>query len=145
MSATETASKKARIDQFLAKPFLAQVATADPDTLQPHVVPVWYMWDGESIWISGYRSTRKFKEMARNPLVSIVVNAIDDPEGTRGVLLEGRIELIIDQPETIQRISTEIYIRYLGPEGVLEAEPQEWIHDPENMVARLTPQRLMIL
>ena len=31
-----------------------------------HVVPVWFGWDGESIYISAFRSTRKVKELIRN-------------------------------------------------------------------------------
>jgi hypothetical protein len=30
----------------------------------------------------------------------------------------------------------------MGEAGVLEAEPQSWIYDPENVIVKLTPERL---
>src|SRR3990172_5342242 len=50
-----------KVKQLLAQPVLAQLATVSIKTLQPHVVPVWFYWDYESVWVSSYRSTRKVK------------------------------------------------------------------------------------
>jgi nitroimidazol reductase NimA-like FMN-containing flavoprotein (pyridoxamine 5'-phosphate oxidase superfamily) len=55
--------KKEFIDTFLQEPLLARIATADRAG-QPHVIPVWYGWDGESIWISSYSNTSKIKDLA---------------------------------------------------------------------------------
>ena len=41
--------KKAFIDTFLEGSNTARLATADQGG-KPHVVPVWYAWDGEKIW-----------------------------------------------------------------------------------------------
>jgi len=43
--------KRKLIDAFLEKPLIARMATADRYA-RPHVVPVWYAWDGTTIWIS---------------------------------------------------------------------------------------------
>jgi hypothetical protein len=67
----------AMFDQFLANPLLARIATANPETLQPHVVPVWYTWEDGSLWISNFTSTRKVQEIQDNPRCSSVV---DDAE-----------------------------------------------------------------
>ena len=48
---------------FLSQPHIGRLATTDG--LQPHVVPVWYEWDGQGVWISSFRSTRKIKELQR--------------------------------------------------------------------------------
>lgn len=53
--------KKAQIEEVLKEVVLARLATANSKTCQPHVVPVWFLWDGESIWISAFNSTRKVK------------------------------------------------------------------------------------
>jgi PPOX class probable F420-dependent enzyme len=136
-----TSDKNARIVEILSQPHLARLATAAPDSLQPHVVPVWFLWDGENLWISAFASTRKAKEVARNPRISVVVDGGGPPEDglTWGVLLEGTAELISSPPEFIAEMSTHIYTRYLGLEGVLADEPQSWIHDPENRLIRLRP------
>ncbi len=129
------------MDAFLDKAHLARMATADPHTLQPHVVPVWYGWDGESLWISAFRSTRKVRELVKNPLISVVID-VDQGEGIRAVLLEGKAELFTEPRERMEELTAWIYERYLGPEGVKAADPQSWIKDPEALLIKLKPSRV---
>jgi hypothetical protein len=135
--------KKAQAEALLSQPVLARIATANPKTNQPHVVPLWYLWDGASIWISGFRSTRKFRELLANPRCAILVEPAD-PKNSKiqGVLFEGVAEVITSPHHLVEEMSTRIYLRYLGDEGVQAADPQSWIHDPENLVVCLTPQRV---
>jgi nitroimidazol reductase NimA-like FMN-containing flavoprotein (pyridoxamine 5'-phosphate oxidase superfamily) len=127
------------IDDFLNQPLLARLATVDPAKMQPHVVPVWYGWDGRSLWISAFRSTRKVKELQKNPRCSIVIDVDDAAGGIRAVLMEGEAELVTAPQALLEKNTTWVYTRYLGPEGVLAADPQSWIKDPENLLIRLTP------
>ncbi len=129
------------MDAFLDKPLLARMATVDPHTLQPHVVPVWYGWDGESLWISAFRSTRKVRELVKNPLISVVID-VDQGEGIRAVLMEGEAELFTEPRERMEELTAWIYERYLGPEGVKAADPQSWIKDPEALLIKLKPTRV---
>lgn len=128
------------LDAFLDRPLLARLATANPETLQPHVVPVWYGWDGQSLWISGFRSTRKIRELLANPRCSIVVDVDGSESGLRAVLMEGKAELVTAPQEVLVEKTTWVYTRYLGPEGVLAPDPQSWIIDPENLLIKLTPE-----
>jgi PPOX class probable F420-dependent enzyme len=130
------------VDAFLNKKLLARIATVDADTLQPHVVPVWYGWDGESVWISSYSSTRKIRELKKNPACSIVVDVSEGEEGISAVLLEGKAELVTDPKDFLRDKIQWVYERYLGPEGVLEADPQEWLDSPENLLIKLTPEKV---
>ena len=38
------------INEFLAGPIVARVATIDEDGL-PYITPVWQEWDGAALWI----------------------------------------------------------------------------------------------
>ncbi|MBN2549187.1 MAG: hypothetical protein JXB15_08525 [Anaerolineales bacterium] len=38
-------TSKAWVKALLAEPILARLGTCSPNTLQPHVVPVWFEWD----------------------------------------------------------------------------------------------------
>ena len=142
------ADTKRRLDELLAQPALARLATASPRSLQPHVVPVWYAWDGECLWISGFRSTRKFKELILNPRCAVVVDGggppPQDAAPTWGVLLEGQAELITAPSELVVEKSSQIYVRYLGEQGTLDPEPQSWIHDAENTLIRLAPDQVYV-
>ena len=139
MTPTLEIVKIASVRDFLAEAHLARLATCNPCTLQPHVVPVWYEWDGESIWISSFRSTRKVREIVQNPRVSLVVDSAGTDGPAPGVVFEGTAELITDPALGVER-GTRIYTRYLGPQGVLEPDPQSWLHDPEHLLIRLDPQ-----
>lgn len=132
--------QKPWVAEFLAQPHLARLATCDPITLQPHVVPVWYEWDGENAWISSFRSTRKINELKRNPRASLIIDIGRPGEPQKAVLLEGSVELISDPAQGVAR-GQRVYSRYLGEEGALAAEPQSWLHDPQHLLIKLTPQR----
>jgi nitroimidazol reductase NimA-like FMN-containing flavoprotein (pyridoxamine 5'-phosphate oxidase superfamily) len=130
------------IDDLLAKPLLARMATADPATLQPHVVPVWYGWDGASMWISSFRNTRKIKELLKNPLISVVVDVEGETDGLRAAVLEGAAELVTEPRALMEEKTAWVYTRYLGAEGVKAQEPQSWMKDPEALLIKLTPKRV---
>jgi nitroimidazol reductase NimA-like FMN-containing flavoprotein (pyridoxamine 5'-phosphate oxidase superfamily) len=135
--------KKALAEGLLSQPVLARIATANLETGQPHVVPLWYLWDGASIWISGFSSTRKFRELLANPRCAVLVEPADSKASKiQAVLFEGNAEVITSPRELVEEMTTRIYLRYLGEEGVKAADPQSWIHDAENVVVRLTPQRV---
>ncbi len=131
---------KEQIDAYLDMPLLARMATASPETLQPHVVPVWYLWDGQSIWVHGYAGSRKFKELAGNPRCAIVVDHASSGVDFWSVLFEGQAELITD-PALVVPMAERIYLRYIGVEGVQDPVPQSWIHDADSLLLKLTPAR----
>ena len=137
--------KKEAAEQLLAQPLLAHVGTANPETCQPHITLVWYRWDGESIWISGFRSTRKFREILANPRLAILIEPAQ-PEGqpTQAILFEGTAEVITEPRERVAELSRLIYERYLDEKGIQAEGPQSWMVDPENLVVRLKPSQIYI-
>src|SRR4030066_102956 len=93
--------KKAFIDPFLEGAHIARLATADREGC-PHVVPVWYAWDGESIWISSYSSTRKITNLEGNRQVSIIIDVSGGGGETKAVLFEGEAELVKEPREFLR-------------------------------------------
>jgi general stress protein 26 len=137
---------KAQLDAFLDQAILARLATAvpskeNPALFQPHNTPVWFLWDGESLYISAFTSTRKVKEVRRNPYVAVLIDLPDAIDGVSAVLAEGKSEWITE-PAFVQEMSRLIYTRYMGPEGVQAEAPQSWIVDPENSIIKLSPQHV---
>ena len=126
------------VQELLAKPVLARLGTANPDNHQPHVTPVWFEWDGECLYISAFISTRKAREAAANPHISVL---IDTENPTRAVLLEGLAEVIEDTALVAPRAEA-IYTRYVGVEGVKEQTYQSWVYDAENRILKLRPERV---
>lgn len=143
MKNLSTIIHRSEVIEFLAQPLLARMATSNPVTLQPHVVPVWFEWDGEFVWIHTFWSTRKVTELQANPRISISIDTDGDGKNIRGVIFEGQAELIRD-PEIIVPQANSIYTRYLGPQGAQEAEPQSWIHDAESTLIKVTPGKVHV-
>ena len=143
MSDEPKGARKNLIEGVLAEPVLARLATTNPKTMQPHVVPVWFMWDGEYIWISSFVSTRKIRELKINPRGAVLVESKQEGGKLQAVLLEGAVELVAQPRNLVSEIASRIYIRYLGIEGVKDSEPQAWLNDPENLLIKLTPDRIM--
>lgn len=135
--------KRQFVDTFLARSLIARMATAGADG-HPHVVPVWYAWDGTALWISSFVSTRKVRQLRENPYLSVSVDVSGAGEKTSGVILEGAAELVTEPRELVAQHSTWIYTRYLGEDGVLAEEPQSWIYDPENLLIKLTPEEFFV-
>lgn len=128
-------------EEFLTRNLLGRLATASTDG-QPHIVPVWFLWEDGAAWISSYRSTRKVIDLERNPKCALVVDVEDSAGGLTAVMLEGRAELVSTPPAMVKGRIEEIYTKYLGPEGVLEKDPQEWLNSTENVLVKLTPTRV---
>jgi len=137
------AEKKNAVQAFLNQPLIARMATADRSG-QPHVVPVWYGWDGETIWISSFISTHKMAVLEQNPRISIAIDVSDEKNQNQAVIFEGAAEIIQEPRNLIADQSKWIYTRYLGADGVLAKEPQSWISDPENRLIKLTPERVFL-
>jgi len=133
--------KREFINTFLSEPLIARMATADKSG-QPHVVPVWFAWDGSALWVSAFSSTRKVKDLEENPLISVAIDETKDNDATRAVILEGKAELLREPAEFLKRQFTWIYARYVGEEHVGEAKYQDWIVDPENTLIKLVPLKV---
>jgi general stress protein 26 len=143
MADAAKSDRKALIESVLAEAVLARLATTNPKTMQPHVVPVWFMWDGGYVWISSFVSTRKISELKHNPRGAVLIESKQEGGKLQAVLLEGTVELVTQPRQVVSEIASRIYVRYLGPEGVKEPEPQSWLNDPQNLLIKLTPERII--
>lgn len=132
---------KQQIEGLLAQPVLARIATASAGSMQPHVVPVWFLWDGATVWVSSFSSTRKVRELAQNPRCAVLIDDAAGGVDYWAVLFEGVAELVTEPAELVQAVSTRIYARYIGEDGVQDPTPRSWIHDPENLLIKLIPER----
>ncbi len=67
------------------------LSTVDEDGF-PHIVPVWYVWDGEAIVIFSKPGARKVRSMLRQPRVAL---ALGEPLDDFDVqLVEGHAEVL---------------------------------------------------
>ena len=60
------------VEEFLRGPQVAALSTVRPDG-RPHVVPVWYEWDGREFTISTWRETQKAKNVAKKGYAALSI------------------------------------------------------------------------
>src|SRR5262245_34975283 len=105
---------------------------------QPHVMPVWFVLDGdELVFTTGARSV-KGRDLRRDPRIALVVD--EDIAPYAFVHIRGRARVSEDLDELL-RFATEIGGRYMGPERAEEFGQRNAV-DGELLV-RVTPERII--
>jgi hypothetical protein len=130
----------AEVDEFLAAERTCRVATAGLDG-RPHVVPLWFVWDGTSLWLSSVVRSQRWTDLMRDPRVAVVIDAGVEYTELRGVELSGEVVPAGAAPRTAT------------PDALL-AEPEQLFAEkytggvaipPDGRHAwlRLTPEKLV--
>ncbi|MEV4105347.1 pyridoxamine 5'-phosphate oxidase family protein [Nonomuraea sp. NPDC049649] len=83
----------AEVDDFLAGQRTCRVATVGPDG-RPHVSPLWFAWDGSSIWLCSLVRSRRFSDLVAEPRVALVVDAGEEYGELRGVEIRGSAQVV---------------------------------------------------
>jgi hypothetical protein len=73
------------------------VATAGRDG-RPHVVPLWFVWNGTALWLNSLVRSRRWTDLARDPRVAVVVDAGTEFGELRGVEIVGTAAPVGDVP-----------------------------------------------
>jgi PPOX class probable F420-dependent enzyme len=68
-----------RFHDLLESTTLGHLATVDGDG-RPEVNPVWFLWDGEHVLISVRASTRKYRNVRRDPRVAMSLLDARNPQ-----------------------------------------------------------------
>lgn len=75
---------------------------------RPHSMPVWGVWDGEVLWFSSGRRSRKARNLAADSRCVIATEDANEP-----VVVEGTAELTQDRAE-IERVAALMSAKYGG-------------------------------
>lgn len=115
----------------------AKVATTTTSG-QPHVMPVWFVLDGEElVFTTGARSV-KGRNLRRDPRIALVVD--DDVAPYAFVHIRGRARISEDMNELL-RFATEIGARYMGPDRAEEFGRRNAV--PGELLVRVIPERII--
>src|SRR5438477_5945670 len=85
--------KDAHIEQRLRSELIIWLSTVRPDG-RPHLVPVWFWWDGATVLIFGQPNSQKVRNLRHNSQVVVALDTAD--EGEDVALFEGRAELLAE-------------------------------------------------
>jgi Pyridoxamine 5'-phosphate oxidase len=132
------------IDDFLAEPITAQLATNGPT-----IRPIWYQWESGAFWIISGPWAKLFTRVQKDPAVALCVD-IGDFDGGRvmQVCAYGSVELTPYDVDLARRMLR----RYLGPdEDAWSDSPDDYrayLRDggpPGAVLLRLEPSKLIAL
>ena len=115
----------------------AKVATVMKDG-QPHVMPVWFVLDGEQIVFTTGAHTVKGRNLRRDPRIALVVE--DDEPPFAFVHVRGRVTMHDDLDELL-RVATAIGSRYMGEDRAEEFGQRNAV--PGELPVRVTPERVI--
>jgi PPOX class probable F420-dependent enzyme len=110
------------VEEFLRGSQLAAISTVRANG-QPHVVPVWYEWDGREFVVSSMRDTQKVRNISARGVSALSIYSSELPY--RQVTAEGPARL---GPMLDNVWRERVAIRYLG-----EAAGRAYAHDTADM------------
>ena len=115
----------------------AKVATVGADG-RPHVVPIWFVLDGDTVVFTTGDRAAKALHMRRNPRAALCVD--DEMPPYAFVLIEGTVEISPNPPDMLDW-ATRIARRYMGA-NLAEAYGRRNAVEGELLV-RVTPTRVI--
>ena len=134
MNAEELAS-------FLAEQHTCRLATTGPDG--PHVAPVWFVWDGQALWVYSLTRSQRWANVTRDPRVAVVVDDGHHYHELRGAELEGQATVVGPVPRTAEDPPTP---ELAEPELLMAAKyfnAAPMTHDARHAWLRITPRKLV--
>ena len=134
-AAIATLSPADRIDGLLRTEQTVWLSTASPDGA-PHLVPIWFSWDGREILIASKPNAQKVRNLRANPTVMLALGKAEDDFDVG--LLEGRAELLDEPAATVLPAAHLVkYRRQMTEIGLSAAE----FLGTYSQVIRITPTR----
>jgi len=107
----------------------------------PHPVPMWFVIrDGVPI-MSTYGRSQKVLNLRRDPRVTALVEAGEQYQELRGVMIRGRAEIVEDRP-VVEDVQVAFAHKYVGgpfPEG---GEELIRARAAKRVVIRIVPERI---
>jgi PPOX class probable F420-dependent enzyme len=105
---------------------------------RPHVAPIWFDLDGDTLVFTTGENTVKGRNMRRDPRVSLCIDEDEPP--FHFVLIEGTAELSAGDPDLLYW-ATRLGGRYMGAD---RAEEYGWRNAVEGeLLVRVIPQKIL--
>ena len=120
------------VQAFLAEQRVLVCATNGRDGF-PHLMPLWYVVREGELWAWTFAKSQKVRNLERDPRATVQVEAGDQYQELRGVMLKCEVEVVRDTPR-VAALGLEIFSRYTP--GL---EPSDEIR---AMVARQAAKRV---
>ena len=126
-------------NEFLKKQKILHLATVD-NTGTPHIVPVWYMYSRDKIYVGTNTKTEKAKNNKTNQKVSFCVDIGINAPDIFGVMGRGNAKLIKDDT-TVSKLAKKILLRYFKS---LNNKSAKEILDDTDCIIEIMPKKYSV-
>jgi PPOX class probable F420-dependent enzyme len=119
---------------------VVEVATTFPDG-SPHVVPLWFVWRDEALYVSARRTSATWHNVERDPRVALTFHHGRRWNELAGAVLHGRADPLSPAHPAVGGVMSSWYEKYrslLAGEGFRRFAEQ--VEDPGML--RVRPERL---
>ncbi len=120
------------VRKFLKQPRVARLATLGRDGY-PHIVPIYFILDGDEIVFGSDDYERKVINARRHPKGAVVIGGDPDTDDA-GYMIQGDLRIENDRNHKLLRL---IAARYESEENA-----QDWIGE-DTVIIRLKPRRVI--
>jgi PPOX class probable F420-dependent enzyme len=120
--------------------FVVEVATTLLDG-SPHVVPLWFVWRDEALYVSARRTSATWRNVERDPRVALTFHQGKRWNELTGAVLHGRADPLSPAHPSLGGVMSSWYEKYrslLGGEAFRRFAEQ--VEDPGML--RVRPERL---
>ncbi len=128
----------AELDTFLRAQPVCRVASIGPGGA-PHTSALWFVWDGEALWLYSITRSQRWKDITKDSRVSVIIDdGGSDFRSLRGVELRGEVEPVGEAPRTGEPVP-----ELAAPErlfGEKYSEGRELGYDGRHAWLRLRPE-----
>ena len=106
---------------------------------RPHVVPIWFVLEGDDLVFTVFETTVKYHNLRRDPRAALCVD--DDAPPFSFVMVQGTVT-ISDPPTDEKRVwTTRLARRYMGDELAESYGKRNAV--PGELLVRLTPDHIV--
>lgn len=131
-------AESAHREERLRTDLIAWLGSVRPSG-HPHLVPVWFSWDGEELLILSQPDTQKVRNLKHNPHVTIALD--DSRTGHDVVLLEGTATLM---PVADRATRVSAYLaKYASLLSEMDWPPEAYIKEYSQAIV-VRPTRFVI-
>ena len=119
---------------------VAHVGTVDLDGW-PHVVPLWFVWLEDAVYLTSRRGSKIHRNLERNPRTIVQVDRGRAWTELSGRVVRGRAETLSVEDPTAKRAMSAWFEKYRGElTGTQFGVYAEQV--PEPLLLRVVPERL---
>jgi PPOX class probable F420-dependent enzyme len=125
--------------QLLNGRYIAALGSINPDG-SPHIVSVWYWFDGSQIYIATASRSRKGKNLQVNPTASLMIDS-RDPAASFGITITGTAQFLTGESSRMR--NEKIHAKYMSEAARADPKVGPVFAGWDDVTIQITPKSVI--